>query len=195
MGSKLLEATREEIPLLNTSSTMQNSIRDRGSPWRTPLLHWRYPQSKPLTARDNLADSIILFIQPQKVEQKPKLLRTLSRNFHSKVSKAFLTSNLMPKFPPYTLQLSILTASKVIQTQSKMLLPWIKPLWLLETILGAILESLPARTLLIILNWKFAITIGLYCPIKRVEGILGKRATMFEFNPCKILEKELEMPA
>jgi len=47
------------IPLLNTSSTVQNKRGDKGSPCLTPLLQLKKPCSLPLIEMESFADSKI----------------------------------------------------------------------------------------------------------------------------------------
>jgi hypothetical protein len=73
-------------------------------------------------------------------------------------------------------------ASEVRQMQSLICLPFMNPLSSLEIMSGRIRANLSARILEMILNLKFAIAIGLNCPIVSALGVLGIRTTVFELK-------------
>lgn len=189
IGDRFPLDTNSEIPLLKASSAIQNKRGERGSPCLIPLFQEKKPTNLPLTQKDSLADIKITLIHPQNLSSKPKAASTLRKILQSIVSKAFLMSNLMAMFPPKVLKLRRLTASEAIQILSEMFLPLINPLYCSDTILGAMVANLSAKTLEINLKWKLARAIGLKSSILSAPLCLGMSTTELELRlgksqPC-----------
>lgn len=86
-------STNLEMFLLNTSTAMQNKSVERGYLCVTPVLHLKKPFNLPFTFIERVAEFRMVLIQEQTSRGSQNWLE-LSRNFHSRVSKAFEMSTL-----------------------------------------------------------------------------------------------------